>query len=383
MISYIIWNANPEIFSFLPIRWYGLLFALGFIISQQVMYYIYRKEGKSEKDIDTITIYMIIATIIGARLGHIFFYEPDILLERPWDVFLPVRFTPEFKFVGLQGLASHGGAFGILFALWLYSNYDITFKKFKFKANRITRPGQNYLQVVDKIVIVVALTGCLIRFGNFVNSEIVGKPTDAGYGVVFARNATASLTGNSSPIETIKYQQRDREPNELGYQPISMTLTFKNGNYTDKNIKGYLEGSFRNLLNNNQYVSENIYHDSSTPLNYQLTQSGGVFIANVDVYGIARHPAQLYESISCLIIFVMLFAIWSIKKADTAPGRILGVFLIILFGLRFVYEFLKENQVSFEDNMSLNMGQWLSIPLVLAGIVILMRSFKTSAISNN
>lgn len=377
MTSFIIWNVNPEIFSFLPVRWYGLFFAMGFIIGQQVMYYIYRKEGKPVKDIDTIMIFVIIATIVGARLGHVFFYEPDILLERPWEVFIPVRFTPEFKFVGLQGLASHGGAFGLLFALWLYSRYDITFKKLKLKAKRITRPGQSYLQVFDRIAIVVALTGCLIRFGNFTNSEIVGKPTNSEYGVVFARNVTQSLTGNSSPIEEIEYNKREGATNELGYPPISLSLTFKEGNYTEDQLKNYLDSRFKSLLTDYHYISENIYIDSNAPLNYTISQSGGIYTAFVEVYGIARHPAQLYESISTLLIFVLLFVIWSIKKEDTPPGRLIGIFLIVLFSLRFFYEFLKENQVSFEDNMAFNMGQWLSVPLIVAGIVILARSFRT------
>lgn len=378
-MSFIIWNADPQIVSFLVVRWYGLLFAMGFVVSQQVMYYIYKKEGKNEKDIDTVTIYMIIATIIGARLGHIFFYEPHILLERPLEVFLPVRFYPEFKLVGLQGLASHGGAVGILVALWLYAKYDIKFTNWKFRVKKVKREGQSYLQVLDRIVIVVALTGCFIRFGNFMNSEIVGKPTDAAYGVVFARNVTESLTGNNSPIEAIDYSDRTGDTNELGHQPIQMNLTFKSG-YDEAQIKGYLEGQFKNFITSYPYVKENIYQDPNEELSYTLNQKRGDFIANVNVFGIARHPAQLYESISCLLIFGLLFWVWNSKKEYTVPGRIFGIFLIILFGLRFVYEFLKENQVSFEDNIPLNMGQWLSIPLVLAGIIILIRSFNSNRV---
>lgn len=375
MMSFIIWSANPEIFSFLPIRWYGLLFAMGFILGQQVMYYIYKKEGKPQKDIDTMTIFLIIATIIGARLGHIFFYEPDILLERPWDVFLPVRFTPEFKFVGLQGLASHGGAIGIFVALWLYSKYDITFKGIKLKAKKITRKGQSYLQVLDRVAIVVALTGCMIRMGNFVNSEIIGKPTNSDYGVVFARNVEDVLTNTNSPIESIDFSKRSGESLQ-GYEPITMQLTFKDGDYEKSGIEQYLENRFKNTLSNHTYVAENIYQPNNIALDYSLEQKGGVFVADVNTYGIVRHPAQLYESISSLLLFILLFAIWHIKKQETPKGRLFGIFLTILFGLRFSYEFLKENQVAFEDNIPLNMGQWLSIPLIIAGIIILIRSFS-------
>lgn len=351
------------------------MFAMGFILSQQVMYYIYKKEGKDIKDIDTITIFMIIATIVGARLGHVIFYEPDILLERPLDVFLPVRFTPEFRFVGLQGLASHGGAIALLIALWLYSRYDITFKKLKFKAKKIVRPGQSYLQILDRLAIVVALTGCMIRMGNFVNSEIVGKPTNSDYGVVFAHNANQVLTNSNSPIETINFSHREGDALD-GYEPISMKLTFKDGGYKEDALASYIETRLKNTLATSSYVTENIYQPSNAELNYQLTQKGGIFTADVATFGIVRHPAQVYESISYIIIFIILFGIWWIKKENTPKGRIFGLFLTVLFGMRFAIEFLKENQVAFEDNLPLNMGQWLSIPLILAGVFIYIRSFR-------
>src|SRR5882672_8943298 len=115
MIDFIIWNGSPELFSIGPfaLRWYGLLFALGFLVTQQILYYIHKKEGKPDRDVDTLTIYMAVATIIGARLGHVIFYQPEIIWESPWSIFLPFEFNP-FRFTGLQGLASHGGAIGIL-----------------------------------------------------------------------------------------------------------------------------------------------------------------------------------------------------------------------------------------------------------------------------
>ena len=184
ILNYIIWNGSPEIFTIGPVtlRWYGLLFALGFLISQQILYYMYGKEGKPEDDVNTLTIYMVVATILGARLGHVIFYQPEIIWQDPLGILLPFQFSPTFKFTGLMGLASHGGAIGILFALWLYA--------------RKKKPGQNYLQVLDRIVILVALTGALIRFGNYFNSEILGKPTDASTGVVFANRVTEALKGN-------------------------------------------------------------------------------------------------------------------------------------------------------------------------------------------
>ena len=377
MLNYIIWNTMPEIVSGYSVRWYGLLFAAGFVVSQQILFYIHRQEGKPEKDIETLTIYIIVATIIGARLGHVLFYEPNIILEDPLSVFLPFKIYPEFKFTGLQGLASHGGAAAILFAIWLYTRYDIKLKKFKFSATKIKREGQNYLQVLDRLVIVVALTGCFIRFGNFMNSEIVGLPTRTDHGVVFARNVTETLTGGRSPIDDVSYtKDATREPVD-GYQPITLALTFKNLGYEEADIERYLNGSLKNTLTGSKYAIDNIFVPSNQPLDYTLTKRRDLFVAKVNIYGIARHPAQLYESISCFLIFVFLFVLWNRKKNDLRTGSIFGLFLVILFGLRFFYEFLKENQVPFEDDIPLNMGQWLSIPLVAAGIFVLINAYRT------
>ena len=376
MLNYIIWNAVPEIVSGYSVRWYGLLFAAGFIVSQQILFYIYRQEGKPEKDIETLTIYIIIATIIGARLGHVLFYEPQIFLEDPLSVFLPFKIHPEFKFTGLQGLASHGGAAAILFAIWLYTRYDIKFKKFRFSATKVKREGQNYLQVLDRLVIVVAITGCFIRFGNFMNSEIVGLPTHTDYGVVFARNVTETLTGGRSPIAGVSYaKDHSREPRE-GYLPITMEIIFKDLGYEEADIERYLNGTLKNALTSNSYATENIFEPTNESLDYTLNKRRDLFVATIKTYGIARHPAQLYESISSFLLFVFLFALWYRKKNDLRTGSIFGIFLVVLFGLRFFYEFLKENQVSFEDDIPLNMGQWLSIPLVAAGIIVLANAYR-------
>lgn len=367
MLSYIIWNANPEIFSIgsFSLRWYGLFFALGFLLSQQILYYIYRKEGKSEKDVDTLTIYMVLATIIGARLGHIFFYQPELLWENPLGVFLPFEFTPEFRFTGLQGLASHGAAIGILFALWLYS--------------RKKKAGQNYLQVLDRIVIVVALTGCLIRLGNFFNSEIIGIPTNTGVGVVFVGRVEEALMRDEidqNPVESISIVKDNELPKGMnGRVPINIYLFFKEGTeqetakqFCETNTKYYLTRLY-------EFVDE----PPRTDLQFELYQEKtGTLVAKVNTFGISRHPAQLYESISCLLLFAFLFWIWNREKEKIASGKIFGLFMVILWTLRFVYEFLKENQVSFEDDLTLNMGQILSIPMVIVGIAVLIWSKRNA-----
>jgi phosphatidylglycerol---prolipoprotein diacylglyceryl transferase len=369
MISYIIWNGSPEIFSFgsFSLRWYGLLFALGFLLSQQILYYIYQKEGKPQKDVDTLTIYMVVATILGARLGHVIFYQPELFWTDPLSIILPFEFSP-FKFTGLQGLASHGGAFGILFALWLYS--------------RKKKPGQNYMQVLDRIVILVALTGALIRLGNFFNSEIIGKPSDNPLSVVFVNRITEGLLDYrvaSNPAESIVVEKNpDLPAGANGRVPINIYIFFKPG--TDEGAAStFLNGDVKYFMN---YYKDFVDEPGIEPLKYQLIrETSGTLAARVSTFGIARHPAQLYESISCVILFIVLFLMWRKHKENLPQGRIFGVFMIVLWSLRFAYEFLKENQVSFEDQLPLNMGQILSIPLILAGVLILIWSYKNSAVT--
>lgn len=365
LFSYIIWNGSPEIFSVesFELRWYGLFFALGFLISQQVLYYIYRKEGKPESDVDTLTIYMVVATILGARLGHVIFYQPELIWEEPLSIFLPFEFSP-FRFTGLQGLASHGGAFGILLALWLYA--------------RKKKPGQNFFQVVDRIVIVVALTGALIRLGNFFNSEIIGLPTESAVGVVFANPLTEALENpRFNPqeiIESVAYRENDslQSPGN-GRVPMSVYVFFKPG-VKEQEARPLIEFTAKDLLANRLYE---FFDEQPGPLRYEITtQENGALAARIHTLGIARHPAQLYESISCVFLFILLFMIWKRYKEKLPTGRLFGIFLIVCFGLRFVYEYLKENQVSFEDQLPLNMGQILSIPLVIAGVFVLAYSYR-------
>jgi phosphatidylglycerol:prolipoprotein diacylglycerol transferase len=366
LFSFIIWNASPDIFSLpinfwifdftLTLRWYGLLFALGFLISQQILYYIFRKEGKPEKDVDTLTIYMVIATVVGARLGHVLFYEPERYLSNPIDIIK----------IWEGGLASHGATIGILFALWLYGRKKLV--------------GQNYLQTLDRIVILVALTGALIRFGNFMNSEIIGKPTQSDYGVVFARNVSEVLTSDGS-VTQVNYVEQDTAANTEGYMPVKILLQFDKSQPNSWEEYGqYVQNRVESYLSYNPYVREHI--SQSGPLDFDLSQDeDGTTYAIINTYAIPRHPAQLYESISCIFLFAFLFWLWTKHKEKLPEGRLFAIFLIVCFGLRFVYEFLKENQVEFESSLPLNMGQLLSIPLVLLGIFMLIRSFRKEKVS--
>ncbi|GAA4404788.1 prolipoprotein diacylglyceryl transferase [Nibrella viscosa] len=302
MLQYIIWDVDPEIFhvgSF-SVRWYGLLFALGFLIGMQIMVRIFKTEGKPVEDTDTLLLYMVITTVLGARIGHFLFYEPEFLLKNPLQVLLPPY----------SGLASHGAGIGIITGLWIYSRRATSRKT-----------GQTFLWVLDRIAIVVALAGSFIRFGNLMNSEIIGRPTNLPWGFVFVR------ARDEFPIFTDSAFSSTLKANPARFEEVITSI--KNGT------------------------------------------------VNLDYMLVSRHPAQLYESISSLILFLILLGLWNRYKARTPRGLLFGLFMVWIFTLRFLYEFLKENQEAFENTMVLNMGQILSIPAVLLGLFFLIRSFRS------
>lgn len=164
IINYIQWNVSPEIFpeSFIAVRWYGVLFALSFVVGYFIMFRIFKHENLTQKTLDTLSTYMVLATVIGARLGHILFYEPASYLQHPLDIFK----------IWQGGLASHGAAIGILVALYWFSK----------------KHNKPYHWILDRIVIVVALAGFFIRMGNLMNSEIYGKPTMLPWAFIFVRD---------------------------------------------------------------------------------------------------------------------------------------------------------------------------------------------------
>ena len=212
--------------------------------------------------------------------------------------------------------------------------------------------------------------------GNYFNSEIIGKPTDSSLGVVFINPITERILYNedgANPISSIEFKKvEEKTVNENGRVPLSIYLFFKPGT-TENQVNEFVDWRVRNIL-----ASQTEFVDmSNSQMSSSVTmEASGTYAARVNIMAISRHPAQLYESISCFILFALLLWYWSKKKINLPEGRIFGIFLIILWSLRFAYEFLKENQESFEDNLSLNMGQILSIPLVLVGVYVLIRSFK-------
>lgn len=261
----VVWDAQPEIFTIFgfPIRWYGLMFAASFLLGFQIMKRIFKIENRPEQDLDALLMTMVISTVLGARMGHYIFYEGSDFLKDPIGFFLEMIVPP------YSGLASHGAALGILVGLYIFVRRHKSY---------------DYLWLTDRMVIVAALGGAFIRFGNFMNSEIVGTPSDVPWAVIFKQNTEFPM--------------------------------------------------------------------------------------------VPRHPAQLYESISCFVLFVILIILYNHWKTKTPRGSLTGLFFVWVFFLRFFYEFIKENQKDFESNYSLKMGQILSIPVVIFGIVILVRAFR-------
>jgi phosphatidylglycerol:prolipoprotein diacylglycerol transferase len=229
--------------------------------------------------------------------------------------------------------------------------------------------------VLDRLVIVIALAAVLIRTGNFVNSEIIGKPTGTESGVVFARDIEELIERSGGDLvadaeASASSRAGDAQPGEV---PIKLLIKFERG-VDESQAKDFLEKTVkRALLSRSADLEPHVSEPIGTPLSYSLKQERGTFTAVVNTGGITRHPAQLYEAINCVILFIILMLIWNKYREKSPEGLIFGIFLIQLFGFRFIDEFFKENQVAFEADIPLNMGQWLSIPLVIAGVLILLR----------
>ncbi len=270
--NYIYWNVNPEIVNLfgISIRYYGLLFVGGLILSIYILSKIFKLEDIPPGNLEKLSIYGMIGIITGARLGHCLFYEPSYYLAHPLEMLLPIQQQPGggFKFTGYQGLASHGGAIGMIIALFIYRR----------------KTKQSMLKTIDLVAIVGPLAGCFIRLGNLMNSEIIGLPTTKPWAFVFAR-----------------------------------------------------------------------------------------------VDNLPRHPAQLYEALAYFFIFMTLLLLYRARRRGLQNGFFFGMTLTLVFVARFFIEFIKENQVGFEENLAFNMGQILSLPYILIGITFMIYGILKSS----
>ena len=284
LLSYILWNPDLEAFSLGPItlRWYGLMWMIGLALAYLVVKRLYKEQNIKDELFDPLFLYCFVGILLGARLGHCIFYEPDYFLTSVKgfvEMFIPIRFLADgdWKYVGYQGLASHGGTLGLIIALWIYV------KKTKLSIWR----------VLDNIAIATGTTACFIRLGNLMNSEIIGKVTDVPWAFIFER---------------------------------------------------------------------------------------------VDL--MPRHPGQLYEAIAYGILFFLMW--WLHKKGGTprpgesrggylpeiGTGWYFGLCLTYIFTFRFFIEYTKEIQEAFEASLPIDMGQILSIPFVIIGVVCMLRAKK-------
>jgi phosphatidylglycerol---prolipoprotein diacylglyceryl transferase len=231
MIAYIIWNVKPQIhdFGFIELRWYSFLFLLGFILSYYILTKVFKKEGVPIELLDKLTIYVVLCTIIGARLGHCLFYEPGYFLKHPLEIILPFQGTigKDFRFTGYQGLASHGGTLGILIGIYFY-------------ARDVKKP---YLWVLDRLAIVTALAAFCIRMGNLFNSEIYGHATTMPWGFKFVREAPLG-----TPIDQIVPKHPTQIYEALCYMVIFIILISIYYKKYPKLNEGFLIGLFLILL---------------------------------------------------------------------------------------------------------------------------------------
>ncbi|VAW84067.1 Prolipoprotein diacylglyceryl transferase [hydrothermal vent metagenome] len=254
-MDFMTWNMDPVLISLggLKIHWYGLMFMGGFLIGYQIMVMIYKKEQQDPEKLDRLLWHLLLGTIIGARLGHVLFYDPGYYFSNPLEILA----------IWKGGLASHGGAIGVLLALYLYQR----------------KSSETYLWLLDRIAIPAALAACFIRIGNLFNSEIIGQPTTVPWAIIFER-----------------------------------------------------------------------------------------------IDSLPRHPTQLYESLSYAITFIVLVMLY--KKLRSNGGVIIGAFLVCVFSSRFVIEFYKTKQATYATDLWLNTGQMLSIPFVIAGLVLIFMSCR-------
>ena len=289
------WNpiTGIDIVGNFKLHFYSVMWIVAFLLGWYIMKRIFTKEKVNLEYLDPLFIYTVLATMLGARLGHVLFYQSELISQDFFSIFLPFRFKPEFEFTGFQGLASHGAAIGIIIGMYLYR------RKYKYKS---------LMWILDRVVITVASGAVFIRIGNFINSEIIGKITDSNLGVRFVQD----------------FYGKRQIVGETGIQ-----------NYKE---------AYAAVTNNPQFQ----------------------YLLDAIPY---RHPAQLYESFCYIFVFLILLFVYSKTKKRDQSGYLFGLFLVLLWTVRFFVEFVKESQGEEYITMAgLNTGQMLSIPFIFIGL---------------
>lgn len=353
MLHYILWNADPEIFELFGrgIKWYGVLFAGSFYLAAMMLRRILLKKDMKDEQINKLIIFLVVGCLIGLRLGHCLFYEPGYYLSNPVEILK----------IWKGGLASHGAAIGILIALYLF----------------IRKTNYSYLWLLDRIVIVVLFIAPFIRTGNLMNSEIIGDKTNMSHAFIFVKGIDDELVrknGKYIDKTTIHQVGKDTVVDNILYSELNIEVYF-NKNIPKNRIGDFLHQLFIQRIDNDSDLKQNIKLFIDKP-NIEVIEQGGKYKAAMTLYGIPRHPSQVYEALAYLSFFIIFIIYYVRQKGMIREGFLFGMFLILVFGFRFFVEFLKEVQVSFESTMLLNMGQLLSLPLVILGIFIVIRSRK-------
>lgn len=298
-----IWNPSEGIhLGPINIRFYSLMFVIAFGLGWYITKRIFIRENESLEKLDTLFIWSVLATLLGARLGHVFFYDWEYFRNHPAEILLPFRFDPKFEFTGFAGLASHGAAIAMILVMYFYSK------------NIIKRP---MLWTLDRVVIPVASGAIFVRLGNFFNSEIVGTVTDnKTFGIKFVRDAFSSQ-----------------------------------------------EAMARTNINDPDLAYDAIAHNPQ--------------FADVLAQIPLKHPAQLYEGFCYIFVFFILFYLYWRTKASEKQGLLFGLFLILLWSVRFVVEYVKGDQGGIEKSLGLfSTGQWLSIPFIILGFYFVFMAEK-------
>lgn len=314
----ITWNPDDTLFKlgFLQIKYYNLLWIVAFVVGWFIMKRIFFNEKRDLRQLDALFIYTVLATMLGARLGHVFFYDWAYYKNHLVEILLPIRerageslfgLINGYEFSGFTGLASHGAAIGVIIGMYLLSR--------KHKELKM-------MWVLDRLVIPVALGAFCVRLGNFFNSEINGKITDASFifATRFVRDSDDMPAGKAMTITKAK-------------SPDAAYAALEN----DPQFSQYLE---------------------AIPF---------------------RHPAQLYEGFAYILVFLILYNLyWKTDKKDK-PGYLFGLFLVLLWTVRFFVEFVKKSQGGFEETLGvLSTGQWLSLPFIAIGLYFMFKPVKSS-----
>ncbi|MAZ97098.1 MAG: hypothetical protein CMP53_06215 [Flavobacteriales bacterium] len=354
MIATILWDFPNHIpIAGFQLRYYSLMFIISFVLGQYGMQYVFKKENVNPKLMDSLVYWMVGATIIGARLGHVFFYD--------WGYYK--NHIGEILMVWKGGLASHGAAISIVLAMIWWSR-------------RIAK--KHPIWTLDRIVIVVALAGGFIRMGNWFNSEIYGAPANSSVETVFVEAGRASIErGYGENIKSLTFENTENLfiTDSLNYPVLEAQFRFigLNEGQTEEYVNNYLE----RILNATSVDNANILPYPSANAQVYSDQNGAY--ASINVLGVPRYPTQLFEAGAYWLIFFILALLYLKTNVKNRRGFIFGAFLVGVFGFRFFVEYYKEIQVSFETSMSLNMGQWLSIPLVISGFYLMLTSKEYSS----